>query len=427
MFRKLSFIVFIYLIGWNCLSAMPAPQAHAKYQLSKVLVLSRHNIRSPVAGNDSELARMTTHPWFKWTSGTSELSLLGGQLETLMGQYFRKWLVSEGFMQENERPAKHQMRFYANSKQRTIATTQYFFSGMLPVANMRIEYRAAFDQMDPVFTPGITFSSEAFNRQAFEQIDEMGGEKGIQGIEESLAPGYQLVEDTLDFSASPLAKEQQMPHFRTGDWQIRFTKGEEPFLSGSLKLAMKAADALILQYYEQPDDEKATWGKHLTTEQWEKVAYVKDMYVDVLVTPPSLAVHVAHPLLKEMYKEMNNKHRKFTFLCGHDSNLASVLAALQAVPYELPNAIEKKTPIGSKLVITKWVDKDGTEYASLDLIYQSVQQLRERQTLSLDNPPQVFNLQLKGLISNADGLYKWSDVQERFEKAIAAYKQLPRD
>ena len=76
--------------------------------------------------------------------------------------------------------------------------------------------------------------------------------------------------------------------------------------------------------------------------EWEQVAKVKDVYGDVLFTAPSVAVNVAHPLLAEMNKELKTDGRKFTFLCGHDSNIASVLAALDVEEYELPNSIEKR-------------------------------------------------------------------------------------
>lgn len=60
-----------------------------------------------------------------------------------------------------------------------------------------------------------------------------------------------------------------------------------------------------------------------------------------------MAINVAHPLLRLMSEELSLDNRKFTFLCGHDSNIASVLAALDVENYSLPNSIEKKTPIGS--------------------------------------------------------------------------------
>ncbi len=89
----------------------------------------------------------------------SELSLRGGALETMMGQYFRKWLVSKGLMQENEIPPEGTMRFYANSLQRTIATAQYFSAGMLPVANIRIEHHCQLGKMDSVFAPHFILST----------------------------------------------------------------------------------------------------------------------------------------------------------------------------------------------------------------------------------------------------------------------------
>ena len=83
-----------------------------RYTLKQVVVLSRHNIRSPLSGRHSTMQRITPHEWHHWSSAPSELSLRGGALETMMGQYFRKWLVSEGLMQENEIPAEGVMRFY---------------------------------------------------------------------------------------------------------------------------------------------------------------------------------------------------------------------------------------------------------------------------------------------------------------------------
>lgn len=73
-----------------------------RYTLKQVVVLSRHNIRSPLSGRRSTMQRITPYEWYHWSSAPSELSLRGGALETMMGQFFRKWLVREGLMQENE-------------------------------------------------------------------------------------------------------------------------------------------------------------------------------------------------------------------------------------------------------------------------------------------------------------------------------------
>ena len=97
--------------------------SHEGYTLEQAVVMSRHNIRSPLSGKGSVLERVTPRQWFEWSSNPSELSLRGGATETLMGQYFRKWLEEEGLFPENYHPEEDEVRFYANSKQRTIATT----------------------------------------------------------------------------------------------------------------------------------------------------------------------------------------------------------------------------------------------------------------------------------------------------------------
>ena len=108
--------------------------AESAYTLDKVVMLSRHNIRSPLSGSGSMLGDITPHTWFAWTSNPSELSLRGAILETQMGQYFRLWLEDEGLFPENYRPEDGAVRFYANAKQRTQATARYFSAGLLPVA-----------------------------------------------------------------------------------------------------------------------------------------------------------------------------------------------------------------------------------------------------------------------------------------------------
>lgn len=398
-----------------------------KYQLEEMVVLSRHNIRSPLSGNGSALGNVTPHKWFNWTSGPSELSLRGGQLETMMGQYFCKRLVAEGLMTENYIPAEGEMRFYANSMQRTIATAQYFSSGMLPVANVTIEHKFAPSKMDPVFNPQLTFISNEFMYQAMKEIGHMGGDAGLQGIGKNMSAQYRTIEKALDLKDSPVAKTDGLTKFRDDDLQIILEINKEPAMKGSLKLANSASDAFILQYYEEKDPVKAGFGHKLTQKEWELIASIKDIYGDVLFTAPSVAVNVAHPLLKVMSEELGLNNRKFTFLCGHDSNIASVLAALDVEEYSLPNSIEKKTPIGSKLVLEKFKAKDGKEYVGLSIVYQSTSQLRDRTALTLDTPPECFPIKLKGLKSNSDGLYLLEDVQNRFKKAIDAYDDLPKD
>lgn len=395
-----------------------------QYKLKEVVILSRHNIRSSLSVNGSMLQKMTPHEWIKWSAAPSELTLRGGALETIMGQFFRKWTVDEGLFTENAVPTVDEVNFYANSMQRTIATAQYFSSGFMPIANLHINHRFTPSKMDPVFFPALTKSSEAFKAQALKEIAAMGGKKGIVGINEGLKDSYQLIERVLDLKNSPACKSGEVCAFNDYNTQLKLEKGDEPNMKGSLKFANSASDALILQYYEDTDPVQAAFGQKLSNDEWEKIAKVKDVYGDVLFTAPIVAVNVAHPLLVYMKDELNAKNRKFTFLCGHDSNIASVNAALEVEEYSLPQSIEKKTPIGSKLVFEKWVDKEGKEFVAVNIVYQTTEQLRNVTLLNLENRPVVFSLKLKGLKANPDGLYSIESVNDRFDKAIRAYEEI---
>lgn len=395
-----------------------------KYSLKEVVVLSRHNIRSPLSTGGSVLGKLTPHQWTDWSSSASELTLRGGALETIMGQFFRKWLVKEGLFQENCVPLHDDILVYANSMQRTIATARYFSAGFMPIADVQVHHRFSPSKMDPIFFPRLTKVSEEFKKEALKQIAAMGGKRGIVGINEELKSSYDIIENTLDLKNSPACKEGIACSFDNYNTKILLDLGEEPQMKGSLKLANTASDAFILQYYEESDAKKAAFGHDLTLSDWEKIAKVKDVYGDVLFAAPIVAVNVAHPLLVYINDELNADKRKFTFLCGHDSNIASVGAALGIEPYSLPNTIEKKTPIGCKLVFEKWVDKKGEVFVALNLVYQSTDQLRNLEPLDLKTPPMVFELKLKGLTPNNDGLYTFKDVNNRFVEAIRAYENI---
>ena len=398
-----------------------------RYELKEVVVLSRHNIRAPLSTKGSLLETATPHHWTDWSADASQLTLKGGVLETIFGQYFRKWAVDSKLFPENYVPTTDEVNIYANSMQRCIATARYFTGAFFPVASVNVNHRYTPSKMDPVFFPRLTKISDSFKAEAMKEIEAMGGKKGIVGINEGLKDAYAITAKTLDLAHSPGAAKGGIKDFDNYNTQILLERGEEPRMKGSLKDANTCSDAFILQYYEEPDAIKAGFGNKLSLEDWTKIAKIKDVYGDVLFAAPIVAVNVAHPLLQYMYDELNAANRKFVFLCGHDSNIASVTAALGVEEYSLPNSIEKKTPIGSKVVIEKWVGKDGKTYCDVNIVYQSTDQLRQNQMLNLKNPPMVYPLNFKGLTRNADGLYNFSDFNKRLKEAVRAYDKIEDD
>lgn len=390
----------------------------AKYELKEVVVMSRHNIRSPLASSGAAYKRVSPHEWFAWTSPGSQLSLRGGVLETEMGQFFRKWVVSEGLLPDNCRPENGEVLFYANSRQRTFATAKYFSAGFLPFANVEIQHKYFEDKMDPVFTPQFTKMNDKYRQQILDEMQTIHG--GPQAWMASVQPTLTLMEQVLDMAHSPAAKNDTT-HFRYDDTQFILEKGDEPRMKGGYTLANSVADALVLQCYESED--MTAFGHKLTPAQWRDICGVKEVYDALLFTTHSAAVNLAYPLVSRIREELHHIGRKFTFLCGHDSNLASIGAALRLHYPETEQALELHTPIGSKLVFEKW--SDGTEeFVAINLVYQSVNQLQGRLLLSLDVPPMVKPVTIDGLSANSDGLYRLTDLDARMAAAMAEYEAI---
>ena len=415
--NMLWMIAAILICGTNAQAQTKRSDAfRAKYELKEVVVMSRHNIRSPLTSGGAAYQRVTPHTWFKWSSPSSQLSLRGGVLETEMGQFFRQWVISEGLLPENYRPEGDEVLFYANSRQRTFATAKYFSAGFLPFANVEITHKLDEDKMDPVFTPQFTKMNDTYRQQVLADIQALNG--GPQAWMAAQQPTLNLMEQVLDMAHSPAALQGDTTHFWFDDTQFKIEKGSEPKMTGGYTLANSVADALVLQCYES--ESMTAFGHELTMEQWRAICAVKEVYDGLLFTTHSAAVNLAYPLVSRIREELNRSDRKFMFLCGHDSNLASISAALGLQIPETENALELHTPIGSKLVFEKWSD-GSDEYVAVNLVYQSIGQLQGRTLLSPAAPPMVLPVTIDGLNANSDGLYRLSDLDTRMAEAMAEY------
>ena len=368
--KKFLSLLTVFVVTVTFLSV-----AHAMdYQLEQVVVISRHNLRySLKAGDDRGL-----------------LTLRGGEMETLMGQYFEARLREQGLFPKNAQPAVGEVRFYANSYQRTIATAKYFSAGAFPIANIPIEYHRAIGQKDRVF---LTPTDPAFEKRL---ADETNWKKLLNDLRKEIATVERLSGEKLnpdDFYKMKLRTE-------AAEWQAQ----------ESVKKLNLAADGILMDYY----DGKVSYSE----DEMRDVAKVSSILINSDFDRPLGAKVFASPMLAVVSDELNTPGRKFSFLCGHDSNLSNVLTALGVEDYTLPGTIEWRVPIASKIVIKKFRGSDGNEYARLSLVYPATAQIINREMLTLENPPQEVSLKLRGLQTvDADGIYKLSDVLQRIYDA----------
>ncbi len=85
------------------------------YQLQQVLIMSRHNLRAPLANNGSVLEQSTAKAWPQWDVPGGQLTTKGGVLEVYMGHYMREWLAQQKLVTGGECPPENAVYAYANS------------------------------------------------------------------------------------------------------------------------------------------------------------------------------------------------------------------------------------------------------------------------------------------------------------------------
>ena len=179
--------------------------------------------------------------------------------------------------------------------------------------------------------------------------------------------------------------------------------------------------ALVLQYYQTPDALEATFGHELTPEQWDLISSIKDRYNQVLFESDAIAAHLAHPLLETIANELDEQGRIFSFLCGHDSNIATVIRSLHAEPYTLPDAIEHEVPIASKLVFERYLDAKGDAYVRLRLVYPTIENLRSFPAPLEGADCGSVALTLEGIEADENGLMDYDELRDRLQEAIDSF------
>ncbi|MGY5957558.1 bifunctional glucose-1-phosphatase/inositol phosphatase [Kosakonia sp. BK9b] len=378
-------------------AAMATPAVMAQtvpqgYQLQQVLIMSRHNLRAPLANNGSVLEQSTPNKWPEWDVPGGQLTTKGGVLEVYMGHYMREWLAEQKLVANGECPESKSVYAWANSLQRTVATAQFFINGAFPGCDVPVHHQEKMGTMDPTFNPVITDESAAFSEQA---VNAMEAQRQHYALGES----YKLLEKIVHYAQSPACKEKHQCSLAEGKDTFSAKYQQEPGVSGPLKVGNSLVDAFTLQYYEGMPMDQVAWGEIKNEQQWQTLSKLKNSYQDTLFTSADVARNVAKPLVKYIDKtlvEEVGSAPKITLLVGHDSNIASLLTALDFTPYQLHDQHER-TPIGGKIVFQRWHDTAGKrDLMKIEYVYQSSEQLRNTQPLTLKSPAQRVTLALKG-------------------------------
>lgn len=406
---KINFIKKMLLLPCALLvmSDIANATSSTDYELKNVLIVSRHGLRAPLIDGATQLIDATPNKWPEWDTKAGLLTTKGGVLEVYMGHYFTNWLNQQNLLKKDNCPTQSELYVYSNVMSRTIATAQFFINGAYPGCEVKINHLSDLTAKDPLFFQSVKDNSKEFNLAGTKEIETF-----INSL--NLKPSYQKLEHVLDYKNSVDCKVNKNCDLSKDKNTVELVYGKEPAIRGVLHKSFLAIDAFMLQDYEGFPKNQVAWGNIKTHDDWVSLAKLRNSYIEAAYLQPIIVKNIINPMLKNIDKILKDKNTKVTLIVGHDTTVGPILTAMQFNEYVLSEQFEK-TPIGGKIVFQRWFDKKANrDLLKVEYVYQSTQQMRDLEPLTLNNPPMRVTLTLKGCEADKNGFCPWSN----FEKAM---------
>lgn len=360
----------LLLLFCLALLTLLAPSAEAQTasddgRLLKVVVLSRHGVRSPTQEPET-LSLWSQRVWPVWPVKRGDLTPRGAQLVTAMwGNLGENWR-HEGILPPNlcQRPTDVFVR--ADVEERTRATARALLDGLAP--DCRLGYAVSTAAIDPLFHP-VKAGLYAFDPigAATDILSMTNG--GLGQLQDDLATPLALLGQlSAPVSAQLCGRFGLPPNCALSDLPNAVSvasDGRNIGIRGSLDIGSSLAEIFLLEYGQWPDV-AAGWGQ-VSGDTLGKVLPVHARVFNVVNRAPLVAWARGSSLLSEMgaallgrhYDERCNQAALVVFV-GHDTNIAN-LGALLGVHWRLDDYPPDGIPPAAALMLELREKNGGRE------------------------------------------------------------------
>ncbi len=397
--KSLRLSALTLVLGSFTLSAAPVVAPPTGYTLERVVILSRHGVRSPTK-QIQLMNDVTPDKWPQWPVKAGYLTPRGAELVTLMGGFYGDYFRHQGLLPMGC-PADGAIYAQADVDQRTRLTGQAFLDGIAPGCGLTVHYQADLKKIDPLFHPVEAGVCQLDSTQTHKAVEErLGGP--LNTLSQRYAKPFAQMGEILNFSASPYCQSLQQTG-KTCDFatfaanEITVNKaGTKVSLSGPLALSSTLGEIFLLQNSQAMPD--VAWHRLNGAENWASLLSLHNVQFDLMAKTPYIARHKGTPLLQQIetalllqrdaqgQKLPLSPQTKVLFIGGHDTNIANIAGMLGA-NWQLPQQPDN-TPPGGGLVFELWQNPDNHQrYVAVKMFYQTMDQLRRAEKLDLKNNP----------------------------------------
>ncbi len=402
-----------------------APSAGRDADLQLVVVLTRHGVRAPTA-KPEVYNQFSAAPWPQWDVPPGYLTPHGYQLMKLFGAWDRVKLSGEGLLAPSGCADAASVAIFADSDQRTRETGKALAEGMLPGCKVQVHAQPE-GTADPLFRP---LNADLGHPDAALAVAAIEGRIGgnPSNLTAAYRPQLAALDRVLAGCGHGPANARRTSIFDIPASLKQGSGGSPVSARGPLVTASTLTENLLLEYTQGMSDANTGWGcvdgatlhalMQLDTASW-----------DYGFRTPVIARMYASNLLDHIRKTMDQSVTgkpvpgalgkpgdRLVILVGHDTNIATIAGAL-GIGWVLDGRVDD-TPPGGALVFELWRPRAGGKpFVRVAFTAQTLEQMRQSQTLTPSNPPAELPVFVPGC-SRQDYSCTWDGFSPTVRQAI---------
>ncbi|WP_162875438.1 histidine-type phosphatase [Sphingomonas crusticola] len=336
----------LFALAALLLAVLASSDAGAGPVIERVVIVMRHGIRAPLAGEVPEGTR-TGAPWPQWPVAESRITPHGVRALDIAAAGDRALLARQGLVAGAGCPAVGTVRIRTNSSARTIASGVAYAKGFARGCELKVEHRPL-DEVDPIFEPLRARATRFDARAAVAAINQETG--GVAALVGRHRAALDLLDGVLGCAPRrdgclPVAAPGLMPS----------VDGHDLVLTGPIRSASGIAQVLLLQYAEGLDLMQVGWGR-VDAAALQRLGALHAALFAVFTHPPYMAAHQAAVLGREVLQSVTDPAGpRVDVLMGHDTNVTALAAALR-IELRAPGYATDDVPPGGALIVERLRD-----------------------------------------------------------------------